>query len=497
MQCVHESTLRTNALRIFVLTFAYIYAIQVCYAVKCPYICSLKNGCMDDIRAEIKVCSPSYKQKLISHMQTLCTLVSIPDERTLLNAMIGDSIEVIAHSIDDIPDSTVADGCSKVKTRSGSPEQDSGSSITRLGRVKDLDLTLQQERDAYTMDSTFYTKFHVYESMVQRWEEIAQRSPKASLERIGATFERRDIMAIRIGSTSVENPKRIVINALLHAREWASTMVATYIAESLVDAIESRPSMYNVTGSGKTGADRMQKVADLLKSVEVIVVPMSNPDGYIYTTDVRFHRKNMRNNRGSICIGVDLNRNWGVDYGGRSSTSRSKCNDVYIGTGVFSEPESLALRNLFANTPGIVAHLDYHSYGGMILGPWSWSRTEAPPGSKDWLAFAAAMNTGMGEVRGNKYRSGLGIDGVLPYAASGVMADWTYDQTIQSATVEVAPVVDQGETLGMSGFILDTAELPGACADNFGALIGALQWAHSTATHTNEYETYYAPCVEI
>eukprot|EP00173_Palmaria_palmata_P005506 Plantae.Rhodophyta-Palmaria_palmata.ctg9927.p1 GENE.Plantae.Rhodophyta-Palmaria_palmata.ctg9927~~Plantae.Rhodophyta-Palmaria_palmata.ctg9927.p1 ORF type:complete len:501 (-),score=42.54 Plantae.Rhodophyta-Palmaria_palmata.ctg9927:413-1915(-) len=473
----------------------------VCHANNCPFVCSMRNGCKEQIRASVTICSQSYKQKLLIRMETECTFMAVPDETALRSANVGDTIEIIALSIDDIPDSDSDDSiCSNgnpgPQTRSDERKQASGTNIRQLGYVGDLDLTQQQPLQAYRDDASFYTMFHVYESMVRRWKYIAGRSAKSSTEIIGASFEKRDIYAIRIGTTDENNPKRVIINALLHAREWGSTMVATYIADSLVDAIESRPAMYGESIVHGTGEKLMEEVADLLKTIEVLVVPLSNPDGYIYTTDSRFHRKNMRHNPASSCTGVDLNRNWGVDYAGLSSTSRSKCADVYIGPSVLSEPETVALRNLFAKTAGVAAHIDYHSYGGMILGPWSYTRTETPPNATEWTSFASAMNAGMADVRGSTYRSGLGVDGVLPYSASGVMADWVYDQRIQSATIEVAPKLSPGQSLGLSGFVLDTKELPGVCADNFGAFVGLLRWVKENSTQIGEFERYYAPCTE-
>ncbi len=45
------------------------------------------------------------------------------------------------------------------------------------------------------------------------------------------------------------------------------------------------------------------------------IVPLSNPDGYVYTwTTDRLWRKNRRTNGGGS-FGVDLNRNWGYQWG--------------------------------------------------------------------------------------------------------------------------------------------------------------------------------------
>ena len=45
-------------------------------------------------------------------------------------------------------------------------------------------------------------------------------------------------------------------------------------------------------------------------------------------------------------MGVDLNRNWNIDWNGGDSTSTNTCSDVYVGPHPFSEPEAQSLRDL-------------------------------------------------------------------------------------------------------------------------------------------------------
>ena len=97
------------------------------------------------------------------------------------------------------------------------------------------------------------------------------------------------------------------------------------------------------------------------------LVPVLNPDGYEYSrTKDRYWRKNRRKNSGSKCdegilhhgfedaangvmvdsYGVDLNRNFGKEFG--TASSGNPCDDTYRGTEAFSEPESAALRDYIA-----------------------------------------------------------------------------------------------------------------------------------------------------
>ena len=62
------------------------------------------------------------------------------------------------------------------------------------------------------------------------------------------------------------------------------------------------------------------------------------------------HRKNRRNTNcgNGTTRGVDLNRNFGYEWGANNTgSSPDPCSDVYRGESAFSEPETQAVRILF------------------------------------------------------------------------------------------------------------------------------------------------------
>ena len=106
-------------------------------------------------------------------------------------------------------------------------------------------------------------------------------------ESIGKSYENRDIWIYKRGVG--ENKPIIFILGTQHAREWMSPMCSVYILEKIPQWI--------------------------LDTHELHVIPVVNPDGYIYT-----HTTNLmwRKNRQPCIddpdvIGTDLNRNWGPD----------------------------------------------------------------------------------------------------------------------------------------------------------------------------------------
>lgn len=424
----------------------------------CEFECDPNHGaCAEMVPAEVTICSSSHAS-ILQRARRSCVLKMVGDG---LYLGVNDTVTVFAPTLGYVPRCPAA--------RSGAGVTDGG--VVQLARrVGDLDFAEQQ--DSYTEEASFYDMYHVHEDMRRRWLAMARRCTDVRIEVIGQSFQGRDIEMLRIGQTNDSAPKRVFINALQHAREWASTMTVTYIADQLTNSLLEIPGV-----EGKFTAE-MAEVKKLLRNVEVLIVPIANPDGYIFTRTSRFHRKNMRTNDGSSCTGVDLNRNWAKDYNGGQSASSFPCDDIFIGDGAFSEPETAAMRNVIQGSKGVLAQIDYHAYGGMILGPWSFSGTEIPPADAvKWQKFSNFIEKGMADVRGTKYRTGLGNENILPYYASGVLADWTYAKGLMSATIEVHPVTARDVNLGLTGFALDVAGMRESCQDNFGGFTGLLRFA--------------------
>lgn len=139
----------------------------------------------------------------------------------------------------------------------------------------------------------------------------------------------------------------------MHAREWISPAVVTYIANKFIENWHGLPFY--------------------IRNVNWYFYPIANPDGYEYshTTD-RLWRKNTRSH-GRICPGVDLNRNFGYMWGGKG-TSANPCSQTYRGVKAFSEPETFYISKFITSFPKrtFSAYLSFHSYGQYILYPWGY-----------------------------------------------------------------------------------------------------------------------------
>jgi carboxypeptidase A2 len=239
---------------------------------------------------------------------------------------------------------------------------------------------------------------------------VAGYPDRVSRQPIGQSIEGREIYAMRI-TLPGSGPKPVILmNAVIHAREWITASTGCYIIDRLV-----------------RNPDSEARIEALLSDFEIVFVPVLNPDGYAYTwSNDRLWRKNRRPPPiGSGCAGVDNNRNWGSFWGLDTGSSGDPCNETYRGAGPFSEPEGQAMRDLALATPGVVAYVDVHSAGRYILS--SWGQQQAPPEPVAELMDENnnRLMAAISAVNGTRFRGGPTFANLYP--VSGGSHDWFLD----------------------------------------------------------------------
>jgi hypothetical protein len=126
-------------------------------------------------------------------------------------------------------------------------------------------------------------------------------------------------------------------------------------------------------------------ITQWMNNYEIWFVPLVNPDGhYAVTENINlFWRKNARDiNNNNIYYeftggtwwtddheGIDLNRNYNWYWSNDGSSNI--WNYSYRGAAPFSESENQALRSLAASQR-FVAGISFHSYGDVVIAPWTW-----------------------------------------------------------------------------------------------------------------------------
>ncbi|MSR34506.1 MAG: hypothetical protein EXS12_06890 [Phycisphaerales bacterium] len=307
----------------------------------------------------------------------------------------------------------------------------------------------EQTRLAQPMEGlAWFSDFKNLAAVNARLDEMVAAYPNlVSIVNAGTSIQGRTIRGIRISRYPVGTVlPAFIFTGTLHAREWASTMTTMWIADQFVEnnTIDTR-------------------IAAVLDSAEVFVFPVQNPDGYEYTWATggnRLWRKNRRLISGTT-YGVDLNRNWGVGWGG-SGSSGTTSSETYRGTAAFSEPESVGMRDFVIAHPNLVGHIDFHSYSQLWLWPWSYTTTLAP----DQVALSAVgmpMQTAIKAINQKTYTAGP--SGSTYGLTAGCIDDWTYgNQGLMSGTIEVRDT-------GTYGFVMPTSEILPNAKENFAAAI--------------------------
>ena len=146
-------------------------------------------------------------------------------------------------------------------------------------------------------------------------------------------------------------------------------------------------------------------VTNMVDTREIYFIPMVNPDGHVYVEQnhagpwTTWWRKNRRDN-GNGTIGVDINRNygyqWGYDNLGSSPLTSSQ---IYRGGSAFSEPETQAIRD-FCIARNFSVGFSYHSYGELLLYGWGYIY-DYTPDHDVFLAMGDSLISSNGYFAGN------------------------------------------------------------------------------------------------
>lgn len=265
---------------------------------------------------------------------------------------------------------------------------------------------------------------------------------------IGTSIEGRTIRAFKISDNPNidENEPEILYTALHHAREPNSLMQMLYYMYYLLNNYNSDP-----------------EVTCLINNRELWFVPIVNPDGYLYneSTDPNgggMWRKNRRDNLDGT-FGVDLNRNYGANWGyDNTGSSPTTSAETYRGTAGFSEPETQAIQN-FCNQREFKLALNYHTFGNLLIYPFGYAPNMLTPDSAVFTQYAQLLTSV------NNYTYGTGME-TVGYVTNGDSDDWMYsEQTTKDKIFSMTP--EAGDP--SDGFWPSLSQILPFCEDNLKA----------------------------
>jgi carboxypeptidase T len=221
-----------------------------------------------------------------------------------------------------------------------------------------------------------------------------------------------------------ENEPKVLYTALHHAREPNSLSQMIFYLFYLCENYGSNP-----------------EIKYLVDNTEMYFIPCVNPDGYKLNEKNKpngggMWRKNTwRNSQGSL-TGVDLNRNYGYNWGFNNvGSSNNPASETYRGGAPFSEVETSAVRDFLLNNK-ILMSLNYHSFGNLLIHPWGYS--DGP--TIDNNVFKSIANQ---MTKFNNFTTGTGSE-TVGYTVNGDADDYMYGEQVEkdkifSMTPEVGP----------------------------------------------------------
>jgi len=283
-----------------------------------------------------------------------------------------------------------------------------------------------------------FQNYHTLDEIVAHLDDVVQENPAlVSKETISTTLEGRAVVKVTISTDLAANKPIMFYECGIHAREWISPATCLWVMNELV-----------------TGYGADQTITSYIDQFDWVFIPVTNPDGYVYTWGTnRLWRKNRK--PVGACNGIDLNRNFGAGWGG-SGSSNSACSETYRGTGAFSELETQGIRNYTESVRGRVkVAMSIHSYSQLWLSAYGYTM-DLPD---DFSEMDRAMEASIAAVTGTygtEYSYGSTSNTL--YVASGVGTDYYYDNigVVHSYTVELRDTGRYGFELPPQ-FILPTA----------------------------------------
>lgn len=315
----------------------------------------------------------------------------------------------------------------------------------------------QAFRPSSSLDGSEYTSYAELKQKLTAWSQ--EHSDIMTVGTLGRSLEGRDIPLVRIsrltpGAAETRGVPVVFFTGCHHAREHMSVEVPMLFIKHLVDQDGKHPD-----------------ITRLLDTREIYISPMVNPDGHVFDfakDGGKMWRKNRRrNNDGSF--GVDLNRNYGFQWGtGGSSTSPRS--DVYMGQAPFSEPETVLVRDFVRSQNRMKTLISFHSFSELILYPWGHTFDPIGQGEGSAADLPVFQKMARDMAQWNNYRPQQSSD---LYIASGDTTDWAYgERGIFAFTFELRP-----KTMWDGGFYPSPSQIRPTFEENIKPMLYMIEFA--------------------
>jgi hypothetical protein len=275
-----------------------------------------------------------------------------------------------------------------------------------------------------------YRAYHTYAEMVADLNSVVAAHPAIVKKfSIGKSYKGRDIWAAKISDNvnTDENEPEVMLDSLTHAREHITVEMNLYLLHLLADNYGSNT-----------------RITRLVNTREIYLVFMVNPDGGEYDISggvFHYWRKNRQPIPSSNRIGIDINRNFGYQWGCCGGSSGDPAKETYRGPSAWYAPEAVVFRDfvrsrVIGGKQQLTEIVNWHSAGKLVLWPYGYTTTAVPSSmtADDHATFVALA------------RKAASLNGYVAeqsstlYISDGTQDDWAYhEQHIFSLTFEMGP----------------------------------------------------------
>uniref|UniRef100_A0A8C5R1B5 Carboxypeptidase O n=1 Tax=Leptobrachium leishanense TaxID=445787 RepID=A0A8C5R1B5_9ANUR len=317
-----------------------------------------------------------------------------------------------------------------------------------VGRIKEN----KNVRHKRSLENYNYEQYHPMEEIYSWITQMADNNKDFITQHsLGETYELRPMQYLKISQPSSQPKKIVWMDCGIHAREWIAPAFCQWFVKEIVQSCQSDPKMKKI-----------------LSNVDVYVLPVLNIDGYTYTwTHERLWRKSRSKYHNGTCYGVDLNRNFDVNWCVEGSSTNCSSN-AFCGDSPASEPETKALVNFVEKWKSdIICYLSIHSYSQLILTAYGYT-TELPKNYNETVKVAQMAASELKKIHGTDYLAGTFAEQL--YKASGTSQDWLCNQGIDfSYTLEL-------RDNGTNQFILPEDQIRPTCEETMAAVMTIIEY---------------------
>uniref|UniRef100_A0A667XV62 Carboxypeptidase A4 n=1 Tax=Myripristis murdjan TaxID=586833 RepID=A0A667XV62_9TELE len=253
--------------------------------------------------------------------------------------------------------------------------------------------------------------YHPLETIYSWMDTLVAEHPNLITKvEIGRSYENRPMFVLKFSTGGNKRPA-IWIDTGIHSREWVSQATGVWTANKI---------------AADYGTDA--SLTSLLKTMDIYMLILANPDGYVYThTSDRMWRKTRSRNPGSMCRGVDPNRNWDAGFSGPGASNKP-CSDSYHGPSAHSEVEVKNVVNLIKSHGNFKSFISVHAYSQLLMYPYGYNcRDVSHQRELDSIGRAAVQK--LTSLYGTRYK--VGSICKIIYQASGGSIDWSYNLGIK------------------------------------------------------------------